>query len=106
MIAKFYLSRVTGLTYAKSAPDVQAHLPDEHTEPELHQLVKMYQKHNHSKTYRKYRNVSCWFNFGQFFTSKTMIAEPLSTDLDDDITIHILDRRIKILSSVKKLMKS
>ncbi len=46
---------------------VQAFLPDEQTDPELHDLVKTYQKHNHSKTCRKYKNVTCRFNFGQFF---------------------------------------
>jgi hypothetical protein len=43
---------------------IQANLPDENDEPELYELVKMYQKHNHSKTCRKYKNVSCCFNFG------------------------------------------
>ncbi len=41
---------------------VQGNLPDKNTEPELHKLVKTYQKHNHSKTCRKYKNVSCRFN--------------------------------------------
>ena len=36
---------------------VQAYLPDKETEPELHDLVKTYQKHNHSC--RKYKNISC-----------------------------------------------
>ena len=60
---------------------VQAFLPDESNEPELYELVKMYQKHNHSKTCREYRNVKCRFNFGQFFTKKTIIAEPLDDNL-------------------------
>ena len=34
---------------------VHAYLPDPISEPELHQLVKMYQTHAHSKTYRKYK---------------------------------------------------
>ncbi len=46
---------------------VQANLPSEKDEPELHELVKTYQRHNHSKTCRKYRNIPCRFNFGQFF---------------------------------------
>ena len=58
---------------------VQAYLPDEDTEPEL---VKMYQKHSHSKTCCKYKNVGCRFNFGHFFTDRTIIAEPLNDDLD------------------------
>ena len=51
---------------------VQAFLPDEQTDPELHNLVKTYQKHNHSKTCRKYKNVTCRFNFGKFFTNRTL----------------------------------
>ena len=81
---------------------VQAHLPDQHTEPELYQLVKMYQKHSHSKTCRKYKNASCRFNFGQFFTNRTIIAEPLDNDLDCEIKARILDDRIQILASVKQ----
>ena len=56
---------------------VQANLPSEKNEPELHDLVKTYQKHNHSRTCRKYKNVACRFNFGQFFTKKTLVAEPI-----------------------------
>lgn len=37
---------------------VQAFLPDKQTDQELHELVKTYQRHNHSKSYRKYKNVS------------------------------------------------
>jgi hypothetical protein len=46
---------------------VQAYLQDKETDPELYDLVKTYQTHNHSKTCRKYKNVACRFNFGQFF---------------------------------------
>ena len=45
---------------------VQAYLPDKETDPQLYDLVKTYQTHNHSKTCRKYKNVACRFNFGQF----------------------------------------
>lgn len=80
----------------------QTYLPDESNEPELYELVRMYKKHNHSKTCRKYRNVNCRFNFGQFFTNKTIIAEPLGENMDEEMKIHLLDRRIKILASVKQ----
>ena len=36
---------------------VQAHLPNKDTEPLLHELVVTYQKHTHSKTCRKYKNI-------------------------------------------------
>ena len=54
----------------------QAYLPNKDTEPVLHELVTTYQKHTHSKTCRKYKNIPCRFNFGQFFTDRTTVAEP------------------------------
>ncbi|CAB4030822.1 Hypothetical predicted protein, partial [Paramuricea clavata] len=62
----------------------------------------MYQKHNHSKTCRKYKNVSCRFNFGQYFTKHTIVAEPLDVNLDDESKSSILNRRKEILCSVKQ----
>ena len=38
---------------------VQAYLPDKDTDPEIHDLIKTYQTHNHSKTCRKYKNICC-----------------------------------------------
>ena len=81
---------------------VQANLPDENDEPELLELVKMYQKHNHSKTCRKYKNVSCRFNSGHFFTKQTIVAEPLDVNLDDECKSSILNRRKEILCLVKQ----
>ena len=81
---------------------VQANLPNETDEPELHELVKTYQRHNHSKTCRKYKNVPCRFNFGQFFTKRTIIAEPLDETMDEERKNNILDRRKEILSKVKQ----
>jgi hypothetical protein len=77
-------------------------LPSEKDEPELHALVKMYQKHNHSKTCRKYKNVSCRFNFSQFFTKRTIIAEPLNENIDEEIKSNVFNRHKEILSLVKK----
>ena len=81
---------------------VQANLPDENDEPELYEMIKMYQKHNHSKTCKKYKNVSCRFNFGQFFTKQTTVAEPLDQNLDDESKSSLLNRRKEILCSVKQ----
>ena len=81
---------------------VQAYLPDKETDPELYDLVKTYQTHNHSKTCRKYKNVTCRFNFGQFFTDRTIVAEPLAEDMDDEIKSNILTRRKEILSKVNQ----
>ena len=81
---------------------VQAYLPDIKVDSELHELVATYQKHNHSKSCRKYRNVPCRFNFGQFFTKTTVVAEPLTEDLDEDLKTNMLTRRNEILSLVKQ----
>ncbi|XP_028408493.1 uncharacterized protein LOC114531049 [Dendronephthya gigantea] len=80
---------------------VQANLPNKQDELELHELVKTYQKHNHSKTCRKYKNVHCRFNFGQFFTKRTIIAEPLDENMDEEAKCTILNRRKEILTLVK-----
>ena len=81
---------------------VQAYLPDKETDPQLYDLVKTYQRHNQSKTCRKYKNVTCRFNFGQFFTNKTVVADPLSEDMDEEIKSNILTRRKDILCKVKQ----
>ena len=81
---------------------VQAYLPNKDDNPELHNLVNFYQKHTHSKTCRKFKNIKCRFNFGQFFTNRTIIAEPLSDDLGDELKQPILKKQKEILTSVKK----
>ena len=80
---------------------VHAYLPNEDHDPELHELVKTYQKHTHSKTCRKYKNIKCRFNFGQFFTNRTIVAEPLSDDLDLEEKTNTMEKRKEILSLVK-----
>lgn len=81
---------------------VQAYLPDENEDPQLHELVKKYQKHNHSKTCRKYKNIRCRFNFGQFFTERTIVAEPLSDDILVEVKQATLEKRKEILTLVKE----
>ena len=81
---------------------VQAYLPDKDTNPELHELVKKYQTHSHSKSCRKYKNIACRFNFRQVFTDSTIVAEPLPDDLDEEIKAAALMRRKEILSLVKQ----
>ncbi|XP_029182368.2 uncharacterized protein LOC114950315 [Acropora millepora] len=81
---------------------VQAYLPDNQTDSELYELVGTYQKHNHSKTCRKYRNVPCRFNFGAFITNRTVVAEPLSQEMDEELKRNLLNKRKEILSLVKE----
>ena len=81
---------------------VQAYLPDNSIDSELYELVGTYQKHNHSKTCRKYRNIPCRFNFGQFFTKRTVVAEPLSQELNEELKTKLLTKRNEVLSLVKE----
>ena len=78
---------------------MQAYLSDRNTDPELYELK--YQTHSHSKTCRKYKNIACRFNFGQFFTDSTISAEPLPEDLDEEMktaTLHINKKERNYLS--------
>ena len=50
--------------------------------PHSHKLVKTYQLHTHSKSCRKHKNVTCRYSFGNFFTGRTIIAEPLHEEMD------------------------
>ena len=81
---------------------VQAYLPSEEDDPELYNLVNTYQKHTHSRSCRKYKNIQCRFNFGQFFTNTTIVAEPLSDDLDEANKSDLLNKRMEVLSLVKQ----
>ena len=81
---------------------VQAYIPNRETDPQLHELVQTYENHNHSKTCRKYKNIPCRFNFGQFFTKTTIVAEPLSDNLPEDVKSNALTRRMEILKLVKE----
>lgn len=84
--------------------DVQTYLPDKDKDPELYELVKKYQTHSHSKSCRKYENIACRFNFRQFFTDSTVVAEPLPNDMDEDIKAATctLAKRKEILCLVKQ----
>ena len=61
---------------------ISAELPNVEEEPELCELVK--KLHRHSKTCRKYKNKSCRFHFGAFFTEKTIIGKPLPGNLPEE----------------------
>ena len=69
-------------------------------------MVNFYLKHAHSKTCRKYKNIKCRFNFGQFFTNRTIIAEPLPDDIADELKQPILEKQKEILTSVKEKINS
>ena len=80
---------------------ISAYLPDPVDSPELYEQVKTYQTHNHSKTCRKYKNLECRFNFGHFFTDKTVISKPLAAEIKELERSRILKQRNTVLSKVK-----
>ena len=79
---------------------ISAELPNVEEELELFELVKTYQLHRHSKTCRRYKNESCRFLFGRFFTEKTIIGKPLAGTLPEEVRKNILAWRDSILKKV------
>ena len=80
---------------------VHAFLLDRNENPELHNLVKLYQLHRHSKTCTKYKNEPCGFKFGKFFSKETLVVEPLPENMREEIKVLVLRKRNKILDKVR-----
>ena len=80
---------------------VHAYLPNKIENSDLHELVKLYQLHRHSKPCRKYRNDGCRFQFGKFFSNQTIVAKPSPSDMPDNMKHSVLSKRKDILSQVK-----
>ena len=74
-----------------------AFLPDRNENQELHELVKLYQLHRHSKVCKKYKNEVCRFKFRKFFTKETLVAEPLLDSMTEEMNVLILHKRSEIL---------
>ena len=85
---------------------ISAKLPDIDNDPQLHDLVKTYQIHRHSKTCRKYRNDKCRFHCGRYFTNRTIIAKPLAQSLSDLEKQTILTERKLLLSPVSEYINN
>ena len=60
---------------------IRTDLTDADKEPQLFDLVKNYQIHRHSKTCQKFKNESCKFHYGTYFTDHTIIAETLASNV-------------------------
>ena len=76
---------------------IRSDLPDPNNEPAFFELVKTYQIHRHSKTWRKYRREKCRFRFGKFFTSKTIIAQPLVDFVPPDFKLQKMQQIVRPL---------
>ena len=85
---------------------LHAFLPDRNENPELHELVKLYQLHRHSKTCRKYKNKVCRFKFGKVFPKKMLVAEPLPDSMPEEMKVLVLRKRSEILQKVKIYVKN
>lgn len=57
-------------------------MPHQTVDKELYDLVKLYQTHQHSKSCQKYKSKPCRYNFGSFFTDKTIVAVLLDQSVD------------------------
>ena len=75
-------------------------MPGPVNEAKFSELVKNFQVHRHSKTCRKYRNNQCKFHFGKFFSSSRIAAEPLPSDMSEEIKIEMLKNHNALLSKV------
>ena len=62
----------------------------------------MYQKHTHSRTYRKYRNIQSTYAgliLVSFSQTRTIVAQPVSADdLCEEVKTGILSRRASYYS--------
>ena len=68
---------------------------------ELYELVKIFQKHHQFRTCSKYQNKKFSLIFGEFFTNRTIIAQPLPISLSIEKKAEVMQSRKKILSRVK-----
>ena len=80
---------------------VHTYLHNKNKNPNLHELVKLYQLHRYSKTCRKYRNDGCIFHGGKFFSNQTIVAKPLPSDMPGNMKHSVLSKRKDIFSKVK-----
>ena len=80
-----------------------AFLLDRNENAELHNLIKLYQLHKHSRTCRKYKNEFCRFKFRTFLSlsKKTVVAELLPENMPETIKVLVLRKRNGILDKVR-----
>ena len=80
---------------------IHSFLPDQTVDKDLYNLVKVYQT-QHSKSCRKYKSKPCRYNFGRFFTDRTIVAVPQDKSVYILEKSKILTKRNNILLKVKQ----
>ena len=80
---------------------ISANIPTETDDPMLFKHVQTYPIHSHSISCKKYKNKSCHFNFGKFFASETIIAQPVK-NFSEFERFSIFEKRDSILSKVSQ----
>ena len=82
---------------------IKVEIPDRNENRELHELVKTFQIHSHSKSCRKYKNKKCRFSFPKFFTDETIIAKPfIGTSASKK---KVMEKKSKILKLVTEYIE-
>ena len=82
---------------------VRSFLLDRNENPELHNLVKLYQLHRHSRTYRKYENEACRFKFAKFFSKEALIVFLFATNMPEGIKMLDLRKKMKCFLKSKTM---
>ena len=87
---------------------VNGFVPDRNENPELHDLVKLYQLHRHSRTCK---NEPCRFKFEKLFSKrkKKIVVEPLPENIPEKVKVLVLRKRNEIFvksETTKQFSKS
>ena len=85
---------------------VHAYLRNTNENPDLHELVKLYQFHRHSKTCCKYGNDGCRLHFVKFFSNQIRVTKPLPSDMLEYMKHSVLSKQKDILSKVKNYINN
>ena len=69
-------------------------------------MVKIFQIHRYSKTFRKYRHQKCRFHFGEFFSDRAIVAEPLPDDMAEEIKSQVFKNSKALLRKAKSYINT
>ena len=72
---------------------------------ELDKLVQKFNCHDHKKSCYKRKSVGCRFNFPRFPSDRTLIAHPISSDLNEDEKKLLLKQSRDVLNKVRNKLE-